>query len=135
MPPMSSIGGICMRPASVADDFDQLEKNRVNFSGARAKVLGAGHSRGGLVAADAPLSGMREDPAKQHQKTGLHDEKNPFDPHGHGCIVGNRAGRRDQAGRSEEHTSELQSLMRISYAVFCLKKKKTKSNTDDKYYK
>src|SRR3546814_6805162 len=35
--------------------------------------------------------------------------------------------------RSEEHTSELQSLMRISYAVFCLKKKKhtnTKNNTD-----
>src|SRR3546814_10524489 len=31
--------------------------------------------------------------------------------------------------RSEEHTSELQSLMRISYAVFCLKKKKTKHNT------
>src|SRR3546814_6032934 len=29
------------------------------------------------------------------------------------------------AGRSEAHTSELQSLMRISYAVFCLKKKKT----------
>src|SRR3546814_2244294 len=31
-----------------------------------------------------------------------------------------------QALRSEEHTSELQSLMRISYAVFCLKKKKKK---------
>src|SRR3546814_1299986 len=31
------------------------------------------------------------------------------------------------AVRSEEHTSELQSLMRISYAVFCLKKKKTKT--------
>src|SRR3546814_5498582 len=31
--------------------------------------------------------------------------------------------------RSEEHTSELQSLMRISYAVFCLKKKKQKKNT------
>src|SRR3546814_9180443 len=31
--------------------------------------------------------------------------------------------------RSEEHTSELQSLMRISYAVFCLKKKKTNNNT------
>src|SRR3546814_5666471 len=30
--------------------------------------------------------------------------------------------------RSEEHTSELQSLMRISYAVFCLKKKKTPNN-------
>src|SRR3546814_11710981 len=31
---------------------------------------------------------------------------------------------RNSANRSEEHTSELQSLMRISYAVFCLKKKK-----------
>src|SRR3546814_998914 len=32
--------------------------------------------------------------------------------------------RRARLGRSEEHTSELQSLMRISYAVFCLQKKK-----------
>src|SRR3546814_4371297 len=32
----------------------------------------------------------------------------------------------DWTMRSEEHTSELQSLMRISYAVFCLKKKRTK---------
>src|SRR3546814_6309406 len=35
---------------------------------------------------------------------------------------------RTAACRSEEHTSELQSLMRISYAVFCLKKKKNKKN-------
>src|SRR3546814_6497786 len=33
------------------------------------------------------------------------------------------------AGRSEEHTSELQSLMRISYAVFCLKKKNNNKQT------
>src|SRR3546814_9467327 len=33
-------------------------------------------------------------------------------------------------GRSEEHTSELQSLMRISYAVFCLKKKKNSNETN-----
>src|SRR3546814_7114979 len=33
-----------------------------------------------------------------------------------------------EVGRSEEHTSELQSLMRISYAVFCLKKKKKNKN-------
>src|SRR3546814_1522245 len=33
-------------------------------------------------------------------------------------------------GRSEEHTSELQSLMRISYAVFCLKKKKKLTKND-----
>src|SRR3546814_6257671 len=38
-----------------------------------------------------------------------------------------RRSRFDRTGaRSEEHTSELQSLMRISYAVFCLKKKKTR---------
>src|SRR3546814_1253648 len=35
---------------------------------------------------------------------------------------------RKAMARSEEHTSELQSLMRISYAVFCLKKKKNKTN-------
>src|SRR3546814_9218901 len=37
--------------------------------------------------------------------------------------------RRADQPRSEEHTSELQSLMRISYAVFCWKKKKTKTIT------
>src|SRR3546814_6836287 len=36
----------------------------------------------------------------------------------------------DALERSEEHTSELQSLMRISYAVFCLKKKTTLHSTD-----
>src|SRR3546814_3078637 len=73
-------------------------------------------------------------------------------PHGHGCVgdhgvdglaaggEGASGGRRqevldhsvivaagadEQIHRSEEHTSELQSLMRISYAGFCLKKKKT----------
>src|SRR3546814_4949137 len=35
----------------------------------------------------------------------------------------------ERDSRSEEHTSELQSLIRISYAVFCLKKKKQKTNT------
>src|SRR3546814_3273375 len=47
-----------------------------------------------------------------------------------GCLpsAGNRAAHRKNPslrGRSEEQTSELQSLMRISYAVFCLKKKNT----------
>src|SRR3546814_4673901 len=37
--------------------------------------------------------------------------------------------------RSEEHTSELQSLMRISYAVFCLKKKKITNTNSIKYEK
>src|SRR3546814_8706592 len=39
--------------------------------------------------------------------------------------TGRRLTIRSSRTRSEEHTSELQSLMRISYAVFCLKKKKT----------
>src|SRR3546814_1537473 len=38
----------------------------------------------------------------------------------------------DCADRSEEHTSELQSLMRTSYSVFCLKKKKHNTKTRDK---
>src|SRR3546814_7375718 len=45
---------------------------------------------------------------------------------GFGCDSGDFGQRRVAGERSEEHTSELQSLMRISYAVFCLKKKKNK---------
>src|SRR3546814_6527428 len=60
-------------------------------------------------------------------------------PASHGAALGalgdmadavHRLARRFERGghvRSEEHTSELQSLMRISYAVFCLKKKKQKN--------
>src|SRR3546814_7952970 len=47
--------------------------------------------------------------------------------HARSCAAVSRP-RAPRPARSEEHTSELQSLMRISYAVFCLKKKKT--NTD-----
>src|SRR3546814_13604255 len=49
--------------------------------------------------------------------------------HGPGsrCAVQLHRPAKPLAQRSEEHTSELQSLMRISYAVFCLKKKKTKT--------
>src|SRR3546814_9142771 len=42
------------------------------------------------------------------------------------CRTGVPKAAASQENRSEEHTSELQSLMRISYAVFCLKKKKKK---------
>src|SRR3546814_4656988 len=41
---------------------------------------------------------------------------------------GHTSAERPHGARSEEHTSELQSLMRISYAVFCLKKKKHKKH-------
>src|SRR6056297_4049913 len=59
-----------------------------------------------------------------------------FRSRGAGAVALEGFGRSGDAiglGRSEEHTSELQSLRRISYAVFCLKKKKnhtTHNNTD-----
>src|SRR5213075_3596660 len=54
---------------------------------------------------------FRSPPARQHRR-----------PHHHGVVgIG---------GRSEEHTSELQSRLVISYAVFCLKKKKNLSYTE-----
>src|SRR3546814_7609553 len=46
--------------------------------------------------------------------------------HGGGAVLLDIQVGKDGRVRSEEHTSELQSLMRISYAVFCLKKKKNK---------
>src|SRR3546814_8077543 len=46
-----------------------------------------------------------------------------------GCVQGTA----EDLSRSEEHTSELQSLMRISYAVFCLKKKRKKYNQHDRH--
>src|SRR3546814_3745545 len=64
-----------------------------------------------LLPAEIPLSaGMRVNHWKD--PTWLTQRSTPIRPS------------RPEAARSEEHTSELQSLMRISYAVFCLKKKK-----------
>src|SRR3546814_3925700 len=51
------------------------------------------------------------------------------DAQGDGVVRGgNELRGHGERNRSEEHTSELQSLMRISYAVFCLKKKKKNTN-------
>src|SRR3546814_3507808 len=52
------------------------------------------------------------------------DRHRPLDAGERGVVDG-RQGLLDHLDRSEEHTSDIQSLMRISYAVFCLKKKKT----------
>src|SRR3546814_5448010 len=76
---------------------------RFERMGDKAKGPGAGDDKGGMVVAVAALRAMH--------KAGTLDGAN---------IEFHMTG-----DRSEEHTSELQSLMRISYAVFCLKKKKT----------
>src|SRR3546814_7424768 len=82
--------------------------------GSAAAVEAAGQQRfddvvGGVAELD---EGAADDAVLTHRPGDLHRQRERL------------ASRRTQ--RSEEHTSELQSLMRISYAVFCLKKKKAK---------
>src|SRR3546814_5858610 len=81
--------------AAVQHQLQQADEHRQRRE---AEPIEAGLARFGLVAQVEPYPGERQYPHRQV------DQEHP---------------------RSEEHTSELQSLMRISYAVFCLKKKKT----------
>src|SRR3546814_1395204 len=85
-----------------------------------------------LVSDDVPTSGRPVlHPANGHRDN-LHASKKKRKAKAGSNRFGNRRlSRSEQSGRlrSEEHTSELQSLMRISYAVFCLKKKTTYTNT------
>src|SRR3546814_5934115 len=69
------------------------------------------------------LAPCQRDPRLRTQPRGLSvDLGDGFG--GEQTIVGGGDEQREDGERSEEHTSELQSLMRISYAVFCLKKQK-----------
>src|SRR3546814_8304788 len=82
------------------------------------------------VRGDAGREAGRE--GKGRKTAQLHSEiAFPFQGSGGGVLPRNCAWKGREGGawtaRSEEHTSELQSLMRISYAVFCLKKKKIQS--------
>src|SRR3546814_186114 len=90
---------------SSAIDFKQQPNGA--FTSSRQSAATTGRSGGALVELGEDL-----EPASVHQTVG----RNNTDGH-------------DSIRRSEEHTSELQSLMRISYAVFCLKKKKKKQDT------
>src|SRR3546814_10053824 len=68
----------------------------------------------------------RQAPHAREKGRGIESHRQGADPQrgiGEGARQGRRPLDREAALRSEEHTSELQSLMRISYAVFCLKKK------------
>src|SRR3546814_2258783 len=56
-------------------------------------------------------------------------QRQRLEHHAEVALVGRQARHVGAVQRSEEHTSELQSLMRISYAVFCLKKKKQTTTT------
>src|SRR3546814_5571215 len=77
---------------------------------------------------------IRQDPGRAYfGRSRTRNSRTPQNPQTEQCAIrllhrriqrGHRTGEDRPSVRSEEHTSELQSLMRISYAVFCLKKKK-----------
>src|SRR3546814_1076586 len=77
-----------------------------------------------LALADHHGPAEGEDAGEGDVQIGEHPHRGGLDDEASEAVEGPRPG-----ARSEEHTSELQSLMRISYAVFCLKKKTTTTNT------
>src|SRR3546814_3995216 len=99
------------------------EFGEVAMDGGRPIPSGRGANRSSRT---QPARGVSE--SRGDQK--LHGRRKSPRPHPARDKPGDRPARgllrrRSLRARSEEHTSELQSLMRISYAVFCLKKKKT----------
>src|SRR3546814_1370082 len=93
----------------------------------------AARAKGGDACAREPADERRQGGADRLFGGCRAGDRQPRLSVGRGPASGPRArrfrARLVSAGRSEEHTSELQSLMRISYAVFCLKKKTTKHKT------
>src|SRR3546814_4346760 len=123
-----------MREINASIPFDKrLWKQDLRGSVAHCQMLKA---KGIIDAADADaiLDGLAKIEA-EYEAGGLVENLALEDIHMHvesrlAELIGPAAGR---LHRSEEHTSELQSLMRISYAVFCLKKKKkTQTNREHK---
>src|SRR3546814_8844806 len=94
----------------------------------RIRRRGRRHALGavGGPVAQALLSLRARRGRPRRQPRPLHDD---VGPRGRTRHLGARGRPRPHPSRSEEHTSELQSLLRISYAVFCLKKKKQTTTT------
>src|SRR3546814_8202228 len=91
------------------------------------------HGEGAIITLRSqhiPLRGQQLQPDQRcshrcdQEKASDGEEVQDGDP----LVIGCQQPGTQRMARSEEHTSELQSLMRISYAVFCLKKKKFKIN-------
>src|SRR3546814_7025182 len=97
---------------------------------AEQKIEGTGKQRKAQDLHDEDRIEDKRCDDEQHEKAGEDRHMVPR----HALRANGRACRRGDRGlgrhlRSEEHTSELQSLMRISYAVFCLKQKTKKDKT------
>src|SRR3546814_7907431 len=89
----------------------RFRSGRPAEGGLRRPAGAAGREPFGVLPRAADRAVLRVQPAGREVIRGDHRQ----------LVAPGHDGRRE--GRSEEHTSELQSLMRISYAVFCLKKK------------
>src|SRR3546814_5433703 len=96
----------------------------------RAGFLGRSRWRAAVDAAvGGETAGNRTEHARRRQHEAFGDDRRADGREPVGDVVPAVSPRNAGPGqRSEEHTSELQSLMRISYAVFCLKKKKKTQN-------
>src|SRR3546814_9676135 len=85
----------------------------------------------GYGVAPASLRGVEQPMARLAASFPVISELRLLDGQGHLLNRADAQGALTPQDRSEEHTSELQSLMRISYAVFCLKKKKKYHKNQD----
>src|SRR3546814_7445250 len=101
------------------DNQLQLRQSESTIAAARQQAQAAQQQIDALHNALAALLGKGPDRGLDITRPRLLDAPSPGVP---AVLPSELPGHR--ADRSEEHTSELQSLMRISYAVFCLKKKK-----------
>src|SRR3546814_9443917 len=126
-------------PEYVWEALDLLKVDRLDHGNRSLEdpLLTAKLARRATTLTVCPLSNLKlcvvddldDHPISRMLKSGLRATVNSDDPAYFGGYVNDNfralaaTGRLDR-DRSEEHTSELQSLMRISYAVFCLKKKK-----------
>src|SRR3546814_6529162 len=114
----------------------EVEQGRTQY-GARHQV--GGELDAPIVEPDGAGEGLREqglggarrafeqDVSAREQRDRDHAGQLGLTEHGFRDLAFDRRAERLDAFRSEEHTSELQSLMRNSYAVFCLKTKKLKT--------
>src|SRR3546814_6254663 len=127
-----------MRISDWSSDVCSSDLHVPGDRGVRARRLdreGRGHRgrRGrlpGQAVPDGRAGRARARPGAARRRQAVAGDRNRAAAPGYGAherLVRRRAGADLAARRSEEHTSELQSLMRISYAVFCLKKKKNLS--------
>src|SRR3546814_7750514 len=112
--------GVAATARGVARGQDERPQGRDRLGGARA--AGAAGRRAGGEAGGAGIAAMRGGAAEQALPRPLPQTRGGVRFAGYAAVF-DRVDRGGDVVRAEEHTSELQSLMRTSYAVFCWTKK------------